>query len=241
MKVITIGRGENNDVILDDPKVSRHHIQVIQTDDGQYRLADFGRNGSYVNGKKITGEVPLNEGDIIRIGNTLIPWMRYFQESGPEDEDFSDHSDNSFTRNETLIEKNDNKDKTQTRKRNGFVTFWLITGIIINLMYSIFSFCTISSSFSFGMNVTAIVSGICMIVCYALLLGWLKIGYWIMIGVATISAVCNVWFNLSRPALSHMSYLPSIIALISAPVGLIVLWAILQIRKNGVSCWKQLK
>jgi hypothetical protein len=59
--------------------VSRHHLQIIQDDSGNFRLADFGsKNGTFVNGKRISGEVRLNPNDVIRIGNTTLPWNSYF-------------------------------------------------------------------------------------------------------------------------------------------------------------------
>ena len=39
MKVITIGRLKGNDVIIDnDDRVSRHHLQIVQLDDGSYTI-----------------------------------------------------------------------------------------------------------------------------------------------------------------------------------------------------------
>ena len=35
MKVVTIGRNQANDVIIDDHLVSRHHVQIIQDDNGR--------------------------------------------------------------------------------------------------------------------------------------------------------------------------------------------------------------
>ena len=79
MKVITIGRSRENNVIIEDPKVSRHHLQVIRHDDGHFTLADFGsKNGTYVNGHRVSGEVNLYENSVIRIGNTTVPWRQYF-------------------------------------------------------------------------------------------------------------------------------------------------------------------
>ncbi len=80
MKVITIGRDDKgNDRVIIDPHASRHHLQIIQHDDGHFSLLDFGStNGTYINGQKIKGEVPLNDMDIVRIGNTPIPWRMYF-------------------------------------------------------------------------------------------------------------------------------------------------------------------
>lgn len=81
MKVITVGRGSGNDVNIDDPSVSRSHCQIIQDDYGQYRLVDTNSsNGTFVNGIKRHGEVKLNKSDIIRIGNTTLPWRNYFND-----------------------------------------------------------------------------------------------------------------------------------------------------------------
>ncbi len=78
-KVITVGRSSQNTIVIDDPKVSRVHCQFIRFNDGSYRLADFGSlNGTYVNGQKVSGEMQLNSYDVVRIGNTTLPWRDYF-------------------------------------------------------------------------------------------------------------------------------------------------------------------
>ena len=81
MKVITIGRIKGNDVIIDnDDRVSRHHLQIVQLDDGSYHLIDFNStNGTFVNGNRVQGEVVLDEGDFVRIGDTMLPWTTYFE------------------------------------------------------------------------------------------------------------------------------------------------------------------
>lgn len=79
MKVITIGRSAQNDVVINDPYVGRNHLQIIQKDDGSFCVADFGsKNGTYVNGNKVHGEVRLSSSDVVRIGNTTLPWKSYF-------------------------------------------------------------------------------------------------------------------------------------------------------------------
>ncbi len=79
MKIITIGRSSSNDVNINDPQVSRAHCQIIQDDNGHFRLVDTNSlNGTFVNGTKRHGEVPLNKTDIIRIGNSTLPWQSYF-------------------------------------------------------------------------------------------------------------------------------------------------------------------
>lgn len=99
MKVITVGRNEENDRVITDPCTSRHHLQIIQHDDGHFTLSDFGStNGTFVNGQKISGEIPLSDTDIVRIGNTTIPWRMYFD----TDEQYSSSSNSSSTHDEPL-------------------------------------------------------------------------------------------------------------------------------------------
>lgn len=96
MKVVTIGRETDNDVVIDDSHASRHHLQIILHDDGHYSLSDFGSsNGTFVNGQKIGGEITLNQYDIVRIGNTTIPWRMYFEQEQMEDK--SDIGISSYT------------------------------------------------------------------------------------------------------------------------------------------------
>jgi Protein of unknown function (DUF3662)/FHA domain len=72
--LIGIGRASDNDVIVDDPMVSRHHCQ-LKLQHGAYGFADLGsRNGSFVNGHQVD-EIALGPGDIIRIGSTEIEFQ----------------------------------------------------------------------------------------------------------------------------------------------------------------------
>lgn len=69
--LISIGRASDNDVIVDDPEVSRHHCQ-LKLQHGAYSFADLGsRNGSWINGQQVS-EVALGPGDTIQIGSTEI-------------------------------------------------------------------------------------------------------------------------------------------------------------------------
>jgi hypothetical protein len=72
--LISIGRASDNDVIVDDAMVSRHHCQ-LKLQHGAYSLADLGsRNGSYVNGQPVS-EIALGPGDQIRIGATRLEFQ----------------------------------------------------------------------------------------------------------------------------------------------------------------------
>lgn len=80
MKVVTIGRSkENNDIVINDEKVSRNHLQMILDDQGNYSVLDLNStNGTFVNGRRITGQVPLKTTDELKIGNTVLSWQCYF-------------------------------------------------------------------------------------------------------------------------------------------------------------------
>jgi hypothetical protein len=72
--LISVGRASDNDVIVDDPLVSRHHCQ-LKLQHGAYSFADLGsRNGSFVNGEAVS-EIALGPGDLIRIGSTEIEFQ----------------------------------------------------------------------------------------------------------------------------------------------------------------------
>jgi Protein of unknown function (DUF3662)/FHA domain len=72
--LIGIGRASDNDVIVDDPMVSRHHCQ-LKLQHGAYSFTDLGsRNGSTVNGQPVT-QIALGPGDIIRVGDTQIEFQ----------------------------------------------------------------------------------------------------------------------------------------------------------------------
>lgn len=64
-----IGRSPDNDIVLSDAKVSRHHAVI--TDDGNtYLITDLGSaNGVRVLGQRIDPSAELREGDHIRIGD----------------------------------------------------------------------------------------------------------------------------------------------------------------------------
>jgi ABC-type multidrug transport system ATPase subunit/pSer/pThr/pTyr-binding forkhead associated (FHA) protein len=65
---LTLGRDPANDVICDNPRVSRFHAQVTRVG-RRYYITDLrSTNGTFVNDKRIAGNVWLNPQDTIRIG-----------------------------------------------------------------------------------------------------------------------------------------------------------------------------
>lgn len=71
---LTIGRRPEADVALTwDAEVSRLHAELhrigsdwVVVDDG------LSTNGTWVGERKVTGRVPLRDGDLVRVGNTLV-------------------------------------------------------------------------------------------------------------------------------------------------------------------------
>ena len=66
-EAITIGRGPDNTIVVNDPSISTHHVQLLLEGD-TYRLKDLdSTNGTRVNGKPVT-ETVLRFDDRIRFG-----------------------------------------------------------------------------------------------------------------------------------------------------------------------------
>ena len=65
--VLTIGRGEECDVVLPDRQVSRYHLRIVHDEMG-YAVEDLGsKNGTHLNGRDILISQPLRDGDEIQI------------------------------------------------------------------------------------------------------------------------------------------------------------------------------
>jgi FOG: FHA domain len=79
----TVGRDPGNDIILRDPKVSRHHAEII-FERGFFVVHDLSSaNGTYINSKRVR-VAPLTHGAKVRIGNT---YGRFSEELPTENDD----------------------------------------------------------------------------------------------------------------------------------------------------------
>ena len=63
----TIGRADDNDIVIPDVLASRHHATLVPTPLG-IEIRDRSINGTFVNGTRI-GSAILSEGDVVTIGN----------------------------------------------------------------------------------------------------------------------------------------------------------------------------
>ena len=81
MKIIKIGRYPDNDIIIEnDQKVSRHHLQIQLDDNGNYMVTDDSKNGTYIGKRLIHHQtIKISEQDKIRIGDTDVEWLDYFK------------------------------------------------------------------------------------------------------------------------------------------------------------------
>jgi ABC-type multidrug transport system ATPase subunit len=70
-KVLRIGRAPDNDIVVSDLGVSRHHAE-LRNIGGRYQIVDLNSyNGTFVNGQRISA-APLSEGDIVGVGSSTF-------------------------------------------------------------------------------------------------------------------------------------------------------------------------
>src|SRR3984957_6633953 len=71
-QVMRIGRVPDNDLVLADLDISRHHAELRKSPTGSYEIVDLNsNNGIYVNGQQVTSKL-LTEEDLISIGHSTL-------------------------------------------------------------------------------------------------------------------------------------------------------------------------
>ncbi|MER5880803.1 MULTISPECIES: FHA domain-containing protein [unclassified Streptomyces] len=93
-RVMHIGRALENELVVSDLQVSRHHAEFHATPDGRFEIRDLGsHNGTYVNGMPITkgGSTLLGPNDIVGVGHST------FRLVGDRLEEFVDTGEVSFS------------------------------------------------------------------------------------------------------------------------------------------------
>ena len=80
-----MGRQLDNDVVESHGSVSRHHALIVRSDLG-HALRDLSsRNGTFIGGKRVTGDYLLKDGDTVRLGSSGVsyvfesPWAETLQ------------------------------------------------------------------------------------------------------------------------------------------------------------------
>lgn len=84
---IQLGKGPRNDVVIADPAVSSAHA-IIGYENGNHSIRDLGsRNGTYINGERLTESRVLQHGDVIGMGLSKLTFRLSSRE---RTEDFLD-------------------------------------------------------------------------------------------------------------------------------------------------------
>ncbi len=73
---LTIGRTADNDLVLDDSRVSGQHAKVVRQGQDYYLLDLRSSNGTFVNGQRVPDVHRLREGDAIMIAGTPLTFVR---------------------------------------------------------------------------------------------------------------------------------------------------------------------
>ena len=72
---MTVGRESDNDIVIPDINISRHHAVVRREVANSWVISDEGStNGTFVNGRRIKS-APLRDGDIIVMGTTNVEFQ----------------------------------------------------------------------------------------------------------------------------------------------------------------------
>jgi ABC-type multidrug transport system ATPase subunit len=96
-KAMRIGRVPDNDLVLVDLNVSRHHAELRKSPTGSYEIVDLGsHNGTFVNGQRVTSQV-LSEQDLVSIGSST------FRLSGGELRQFVDEGNVTFNAQDLVV------------------------------------------------------------------------------------------------------------------------------------------
>lgn len=123
LPVVTLGRSVDNDIVLQDPQVSRLHARVLRDARGTYTIEDLdSRNGTYLDGVRLFPNRPQrwNESQEVRVGPYYIKLMRVVQWSDdmePSDDDLFYGSPEDVTKVGPAVREEDYDSKVLERAR----------------------------------------------------------------------------------------------------------------------------
>lgn len=75
--IYTIGRLPTNNIIINDPTVSKNHAEITLVNNEIYVRDLDSTNGTFVNGVRIYDKSILRYNDILKVGNSIITWEKY--------------------------------------------------------------------------------------------------------------------------------------------------------------------
>ncbi len=120
--------------------------------------------------------------------------------------------------------------------RNGFISFYLWFGIVVNSLIGIVYFVTIFTSKGLwtaydpmSSRIYGFASSFILVAGYFSLLKWKKFGFYVLAAMAVLSLGINLVTGTNAD-----------LGTFGPIVSLMILFAVLQLKKNGKSCWEQL-
>ncbi|MFD7512028.1 FHA domain-containing protein [Streptomyces sp. NPDC059853] len=105
-QVTRIGRALENELVVSDLQVSRHHAEFLAHPDGRYELHDLGsHNGTYVNGQRMdkNGRRYLGQNDTVGIGHST------FRLVGNQLQEYVDTGEVSFSARHLTVQVNNGR------------------------------------------------------------------------------------------------------------------------------------
>src|SRR5206468_9616445 len=74
---VSIGRGEDMDIVIDNVSVSRRQARIQLAGDGRWIVEDLSSaNGTFLNGERLAAPTPLTRGDELSFGNFAPFFLR---------------------------------------------------------------------------------------------------------------------------------------------------------------------
>lgn len=75
-----LGRDQRNDLVLDEPSISRTHAELVGTSEG-FVLRDLSSSyGVFINQARVEDQAQLAHGDLVALGNLLVFYSAHIQE-----------------------------------------------------------------------------------------------------------------------------------------------------------------
>lgn len=105
--LVTIGRDHDNDITINNIRVSRHHARLEKIGSAWQIIDLKSANGTYINGKKVANSF-ISEQDNITVGGVPLDLVRLFSQALPDwsaDLQFVANNLNFRVENKTIVEK----------------------------------------------------------------------------------------------------------------------------------------
>jgi pSer/pThr/pTyr-binding forkhead associated (FHA) protein len=130
-KIVKVGRAKDNDIVLTDSSVSRYHCEFFFDEDGNVFVTDINSsNGTFVNGKRISGSVKLDRNDIVKPGlDVPLRWRNF----SSYEQNIEDQGTQNIYLNEEA-NRSSSKTVSQTKVNSTVKTILITISIVIFLL-----------------------------------------------------------------------------------------------------------